>query len=364
MSTTAMTDLGVKELLPHLFKRPIAFHRILAEVSGSVNGGVFLSQAMYWSNITKSPEGWFYKTAEDWQGETFLSRREQETVRVALKKLGILEEQRKGIPAKLYFRVDMEVLAERLQKIAQNNSNSRHNSSMAESAILCSTNDENSSVGKRTSITESTTESTSKTTKDISYDEDFGEFWSTYPKRPNNSKAAAKKKYIAARKRGVPHVIIMAGLRDYAAMRNKAVANGDSPTFTQMAETWLNKEGWETDYSEPVSTVSKPKLSVPAASDEQMAAITAVYKGPSGDLDRAKVVLAAELAKGIELKKIVEAAQKYALYVKQMRQNGVDMAATTLDTWLKFKWREMDAYYIYRNPVERYPVLKPVKVKT
>jgi hypothetical protein len=92
-----------------------------------------------------------------------------------------------------------------------------------------------------------------------------------------------------------------------------------------------------------------------------MAAVTAVYKGPSGDLDRAKANLAAELAKGTELKAIIEAAQKYALYVKQMRQNGVEMAATTLDTWLKFKWREMDAYYIYRNPVDPTPVLKPKK---
>lgn len=199
---------------------------------------------------------------------------------------------------------------------------------------------------------------------DPAMDADFEEFWAAYPKRVNNPKKSAKAKYIVIRKRGVQHDEIMAGTKAYASFRQRDIEQGGHQKYTKMAEHWLNGECWANDYSIPDdNTKLAPKVAALMASDEQMAAITAVYKGPHGDLDRAKANLAAELAKGVELGKIVEAAQKYVLYVKQMQQNGVEMAATTLDTWLKFKWREMDAYYIYKNPVERYPVLKAMKDK-
>lgn len=196
---------------------------------------------------------------------------------------------------------------------------------------------------------------------DPAIEADFAELWATYPKRSPyaNPKHSAFESYVKARTiLKVPHETILEAAKAYAL----CVA-GKNPQHTAQAVTWLNQRRWGDEYDPAPADIPQTKAVVPPASDEQMAAITAVYKGPHGDLDRAKANLAAELAKGVELKEIVEAAQKYVLYVKQMQQNGVEMAATTLDTWLKFKWREMDAYYIYRNPVERNPVLKAMKDK-
>jgi len=375
MTSDAPKKRNIKEL-GHV----IAFRREYSAIcDDDIKCGLFLSQADYWTNISikMGRSGWFWKKHEDWYQEIGLSRSELEMVRKRLVDRGLLEEKRKGTPPVMRYRVDQAALKEAVrflygevyaeQQKESVSSAQIDNSNLSETANYNCGKPANQIAGNLQYNTETTAETTSKTTKYISSDPatevDFEEFWATYPKRPGNSKAAAKKKYIAARRRGVLHATIMVGLKAYADMRNKAVADGDNPTFTKMAETWLNKEGWDADYSEPASTAAKPKLSVPTASDEQMSAIMAVYKGPHGDLDRAKANLAAELAKGVELKEIVEAAQKYVLYVKQMQQNGVEMAATTLDTWLKFKWREMDAYYIYKNPVERYPVLKANKDK-
>jgi hypothetical protein len=102
-----------KELL-RLLDRPIAYHRIFAEIGGSVAAGIFLSQAVYWSQRTADKNGWFWKTQAQWFEETYLKRADQEKARRELRAVGVLEEIKKGTPAKLYFRINLETLANRL----------------------------------------------------------------------------------------------------------------------------------------------------------------------------------------------------------------------------------------------------------
>ena len=98
------------------FDRPIAFHVAFARITGSVDAGLFLSQAYYWANRTSDPDGWFYKNQEEWTAETYLSRREQEKVRKTLRQLGILEEKLVGVPARLYYRINHQRTLELLEK--------------------------------------------------------------------------------------------------------------------------------------------------------------------------------------------------------------------------------------------------------
>lgn len=88
-----------------LLDRPIAFHGVFKRFTGSTNATLLLSQIIYWSNRTTDPNGWFYKTGEDFEEETTLTRKEQLTARNILKQLGWLEEELKGVPATLYFRL-------------------------------------------------------------------------------------------------------------------------------------------------------------------------------------------------------------------------------------------------------------------
>ena len=74
-----------------------------------------LSQAVYWATRTGENDGWFYKTQADWEAETGLSRYEQESARKALKERGILSEELRGLPAKLWFRINPEELVAHLQ---------------------------------------------------------------------------------------------------------------------------------------------------------------------------------------------------------------------------------------------------------
>lgn len=91
-----------------LLDRPIAFHRCFVDITGSVPAALFLSQAVYWSSRTKDLNGWFYKTQDEWEDETGITRRVQETVRKNLRDLGILEEVRRGTDPTLYYRINTD----------------------------------------------------------------------------------------------------------------------------------------------------------------------------------------------------------------------------------------------------------------
>jgi hypothetical protein len=72
--------------------------------------GTFLRQLVYWTGKEHDPEGWIYKTQSEMEDETGLSRTQQEKARKILRKAGVLEEVKKGIPCRLHYRVDLEAL--------------------------------------------------------------------------------------------------------------------------------------------------------------------------------------------------------------------------------------------------------------
>jgi len=103
-----LTDMTLSDLLD----RPIAFHRSFVSLTGSVNAALVLSQAIYWQRrVTEAHGGWWYKTRAQWREETGLSRREQETTRKRLRDNGILLEERRGMPAKIWYRLELKKIA-------------------------------------------------------------------------------------------------------------------------------------------------------------------------------------------------------------------------------------------------------------
>ena len=107
--------LGSRQLV-RLLDRPIAFHRCFIDPTGSITAALMLSQALYWQQRTKDPDGWWYKTREEWREETGMSRWEQEEARKRLRRVGVMREERRGIPARLWYRVDEEQLLALLAK--------------------------------------------------------------------------------------------------------------------------------------------------------------------------------------------------------------------------------------------------------
>ena len=94
------------ELLLQIFDPPVSFHRCLVPISGGVTAALMLSQAIWTTQaIDPAGEGWFAKSQEAWMEETGLSRWELESARRSLRRAGLLEERRAGLPAKLWYRV-------------------------------------------------------------------------------------------------------------------------------------------------------------------------------------------------------------------------------------------------------------------
>jgi hypothetical protein len=102
----------------------IAYRPALARALGSPLAALFLSQAAHWQSVAGAGEWWFKlrdadrdrnggiippsnRARQSWEWETGLGRADQESARRLLKGHGLLEECRRGVPARLYYRVDL-----------------------------------------------------------------------------------------------------------------------------------------------------------------------------------------------------------------------------------------------------------------
>lgn len=111
--------------------RVIAYRPNLARLFGGVIAEVFFEQIFYWQDKTDSNLG-VYKTQEELEVETGLSRKEQETARKLLREKGVLTETYKRLEHRLYYKIDCDKLDELLATLA--NVQNEH-SPMSESDI-------------------------------------------------------------------------------------------------------------------------------------------------------------------------------------------------------------------------------------
>ena len=97
--------------------RVVAHHPCFARLFGGAACGVLLSQFWFWTGtptVRDRTGGWFWKSQREITEETGLSRAETETARRRLRALGVLEEERRGIPSTLHFRLDRDAMMRRL----------------------------------------------------------------------------------------------------------------------------------------------------------------------------------------------------------------------------------------------------------
>lgn len=82
--------------------------RVFIDFTGDHLAALLLSQILYWSDRTSDPDGWFYKTADEWEVELGMSGYQVKRAATALNKLGIETtlHKVKGAP-RTHYRVDM-----------------------------------------------------------------------------------------------------------------------------------------------------------------------------------------------------------------------------------------------------------------
>lgn len=98
--------------LEDVLRQRIAYSPILATIGGSVQAGIFLSQAYYWTERTKDPDGWFYKTKDDWFDETRIARRQLDTVVERLVQKGLISTKYDGTRHTLYYRLNKDAVTD------------------------------------------------------------------------------------------------------------------------------------------------------------------------------------------------------------------------------------------------------------
>ena len=111
--------------------RAIAYRPNLARLFGGVVAEIFFEQIFYWQDKADPVLG-VYKTQEELEIETGLSRKEQETARKLLREKGVLIETHKRLEHRMYYKIDCEKLDELLATLA--NDTNEH-SRMPESDI-------------------------------------------------------------------------------------------------------------------------------------------------------------------------------------------------------------------------------------
>ncbi|WP_367302450.1 hypothetical protein [Vibrio coralliilyticus] len=217
--------------------RPIAFHRSFVKMGIGITGALMLSQSIYWSRRTNS-SGWFYKTQEEWQDETGMTRRELDTARKKLRQLGILEEKKQGVPCRVFYRINEPNLIVQMEQ-----------TSLAESANLVSTNPPSSAEQNRQTKTETTQRLPETTTKDLSAQPDalaalFEKLWKVYPTKKGKKQALAKFKSIIKGRDESPEQFTDLLAKDVVERVNRRQFGFDKLHLT----TYLNQERWTDEH--------------------------------------------------------------------------------------------------------------------
>jgi hypothetical protein len=105
-------------LLETLGTRPVLFNPDLARALGSVSAGLFFSQLLYWWGKGRNPR-MIYKTVEEFERETVLTRHQQLSAQKKCVGKGVLKVFRKGIPPKRHFQIDIEKTAILLDQMSE-----------------------------------------------------------------------------------------------------------------------------------------------------------------------------------------------------------------------------------------------------
>ncbi|HFQ4959224.1 TPA: hypothetical protein ACGUPM_002677 [Vibrio vulnificus] len=217
--------------------RPVAFHRAFVKLGVGVTGALMLSQALYWQNRTNS-SGWFYKTQQEWEEETGLTRRELDTARKRLRDLGILLEKKQGVPCRVFYQISEPNLIGALEQ-----------TSLAESAKQCCTNPPGSAAQIRQTKTETTHRLPETTTKDLcagaaEIESCFEQFWKVFPTKKGKKQALSKFKSIVKGR--------CESVQDFAAMLcrdvTQRVQNRQFGFDKLHPTTYLNQERWNDEH--------------------------------------------------------------------------------------------------------------------
>lgn len=90
--------------------QPITYYPALAKALESIPAAIFLAQLIYWTGKQKDESGWIYKSREEWEEETSLTRSQQESARGILREKGLIEEKQTSFNRTKHYRIESEAI--------------------------------------------------------------------------------------------------------------------------------------------------------------------------------------------------------------------------------------------------------------
>lgn len=97
----------MKQVLKALHQRPIAVYPIYIDLTGSIAGGLLLSQLLYW---LEKVDREIWKTDAEIMSETRLTQTEFKNAKKAIAALPFMSVTKRGVPPKTYYSVDWDGL--------------------------------------------------------------------------------------------------------------------------------------------------------------------------------------------------------------------------------------------------------------
>ncbi len=148
----------MKQVLKALHQRPIAVYPVYIDLTGSIAGGLLLSQLLYW---LEKVDREIWKTDAEILAETRLTQTEFKNAKKLIEALPFMSVTKRGIPPKTFYAVDWDALGFAIESLI---SSVTYKIDRRLSTSNRGGNLPNKRVGNLPRNTETTSEITSKTT--------------------------------------------------------------------------------------------------------------------------------------------------------------------------------------------------------
>lgn len=250
------TKDDIRKLIKAMGGRPISFNRAYAKIAGSVEAGLMLAQGVHWSGQADK-DGWFFHTQADWEEDTTMSPDQQRTARRKLRPIKhgdqhLWQEKEQGLPKQLFFRVDMDVLAELIITTEPSSASDR----VPQSQGIPTSSDRDSRglfIGNPDSINkddemkdemkdEMNSLSSGDEEKAPTVDEMFATFWAAYPKPVKGR--SVRQDSLTAFKVAIKKVDLQTLLDAIEWWKKTDKWRQSGGEYVDGAQKWLRKQMW------------------------------------------------------------------------------------------------------------------------
>jgi len=90
--------------------KTIVSAQLVSALNGNGNAAIYLSQLLWWGKRKADEDGWFFRTRDQMQTRCGLGKQAQRTAEKTLRELGLIDTDKRGMPAKKHYQIHYQEL--------------------------------------------------------------------------------------------------------------------------------------------------------------------------------------------------------------------------------------------------------------